>query len=33
MSVGLHRLIGHPGRMAGLWRLLDHIHQTRKALG
>lgn len=26
MSVGLHqRLIGHPGRMAGLWRLLDHV--------
>ncbi len=26
MSVGLHqRLIGHPGRMAGLWRFLDHV--------
>jgi len=28
MSVGLHmRLIGHAGRMAGLWRLLDHIQK------
>jgi peptidoglycan/xylan/chitin deacetylase (PgdA/CDA1 family) len=28
MSVGLHmRLIGHPGRIAGLWRLLDHIQK------
>jgi len=26
MSVGLHmRLIGHPGRIAGLWRFLDHV--------
>ena len=30
MSVGLHqRLIGHPGRMAGLWRLLDHVLKHR----
>jgi peptidoglycan/xylan/chitin deacetylase (PgdA/CDA1 family) len=28
MSVGLHmRLSGHPGRMAGLWRLLDHVQK------
>ena len=28
MSVGLHqRLIGHPGRMAGLWRFLDHVQK------
>ena len=28
MSVGLHqRLIGHPGRIAGLWRLLVYIQQ------
>jgi peptidoglycan/xylan/chitin deacetylase (PgdA/CDA1 family) len=28
MSVGLHmRLTGHAGRMAGLWRLLDHIQK------
>jgi peptidoglycan/xylan/chitin deacetylase (PgdA/CDA1 family) len=26
MSVGLHtRLIGHPGRAAGLQRFLDHV--------
>ncbi|MCW5746613.1 MAG: polysaccharide deacetylase family protein [Alphaproteobacteria bacterium] len=26
MSIGLHmRIIGHPARTAGLWRLLDHI--------
>lgn len=26
MSVGMHmRIIGHPARTAGLWRLLDHI--------
>jgi peptidoglycan/xylan/chitin deacetylase (PgdA/CDA1 family) len=30
MSVGMHmRLIGHPGRIAGLWRLLDHIQKFR----
>jgi peptidoglycan/xylan/chitin deacetylase (PgdA/CDA1 family) len=30
MSVGMHmRLIGHPGRIAGLWRLLDHIAKYR----
>ena len=30
MSVGLHmRLIGHPGRTAGLWRLLDYIQQQK----
>ena len=30
MSVGLHqRLIGHPGRIAGLWRLLDYIQQQK----
>jgi len=30
MSVGLHqRLIGHPGRMAGLWRFLDHVQKHR----
>jgi peptidoglycan/xylan/chitin deacetylase (PgdA/CDA1 family) len=30
MSVGMHmRLIGHPGRIAGLWRLLDHIARYR----
>ena len=30
MSVGMHmRLIGHPGRIAGLWRLLDHIGKHR----
>ena len=30
MSVGLHqRIIGHPGRMAGLWRLLDYIQQKQ----
>ena len=30
MSVGMHmRLIGHPGRIAGLWRLLDHIATYR----
>eukprot|EP01030_Chromulinospumella_sphaerica_P018894 gene18894-18769_t len=28
MSVGLHqRLIGHPARMAGLWRFLDYVQQ------
>ena len=28
MSVGVHmRLIGHPGRIAGLWRLMDHIQK------
>lgn len=28
MSIGLHqRLIGHPGRMAGLWRFLDHVQK------
>jgi peptidoglycan/xylan/chitin deacetylase (PgdA/CDA1 family) len=28
MSVGMHmRLIGHPGRTAGLWRLLDYLQQ------
>ena len=28
MSVGLHqRLIGHPGRMAGLWRFLDYVQK------
>lgn len=28
MSVGLHmRLIGHPGRIAGLWRFLDHVQK------
>jgi peptidoglycan/xylan/chitin deacetylase (PgdA/CDA1 family) len=32
MSVGLHqRLIGHPGRTAGLWRLLDYIQQQKGA--
>ena len=30
MSIGLHmRLIGHPGRIAGLWRLLDHIQKQQ----
>jgi peptidoglycan/xylan/chitin deacetylase (PgdA/CDA1 family) len=30
MSVGLHqRIIGHPGRAAGLWRLLDYIQQQK----
>ena len=30
MSVGLHmRLIGHPGRTAGLWRLLDYIQKQQ----
>ena len=30
MSVGLHmRLTGHPGRIAGLWRLLDHIQKQQ----
>lgn len=30
MSVGLHqRIIGHPGRTAGLWRLLDYIQQKQ----
>ena len=34
MSVGLHmRLIGHPGRTAGLWRLLDYIQQQKGVLG
>ena len=34
MSVGLHqRIIGHPGRMAGLWRLLDYIQKQRGRLG
>jgi peptidoglycan/xylan/chitin deacetylase (PgdA/CDA1 family) len=28
MSVGMHmRIIGHPARTAGLWRLLDHIQK------
>lgn len=28
MSVGMHmRIVGHPGRAAGLWRLLDHIQK------
>ena len=28
MSVGLHmRLIGHPGRIAGLWRFLDYVQK------
>ncbi|UYN93514.1 MAG: allantoinase PuuE [Enhydrobacter sp.] len=32
MSVGLHmRLIGHPARAAGLWRLLDYL-QTRQGV-
>ena len=31
-EVGLHqRLIGHPGRMAGLWRLLDYIGKKEGA--
>ncbi len=30
MSVGLHmRLIGHPGRIAGLWRFLDHVQKHK----
>jgi peptidoglycan/xylan/chitin deacetylase (PgdA/CDA1 family) len=30
MSVGMHmRLIGHPGRTAGLWRLLDYLQQQQ----
>ena len=30
MSVGMHmRIIGHPGRTAGLWRLLDYIQQQK----
>jgi len=30
MSVGLHmRLIGHPGRIAGLWRFLDHVRKHK----
>ena len=30
MSVGLHmRIIGHPGRAAGLWRLLDYMQQQK----
>ena len=29
MSVGLHnRIIGHPGRFAGLLRFLDHVQKT-----
>ena len=32
MSIGLHaRLIGRPGRLAGLERLLDHIQRHDKA--
>ena len=32
MSIGLHmRLIGHPARTAGLWRLLDYIGQQKGA--
>jgi peptidoglycan/xylan/chitin deacetylase (PgdA/CDA1 family) len=28
MSVGMHmRILGHPGRTAGLWRLLDYLQQ------
>jgi allantoinase len=28
MSVGMHmRIIGHPARTAGLWRLLDHMQK------
>jgi allantoinase len=28
MSIGMHmRIIGHPARTAGLWRLLDHIQK------
>ena len=28
MSVGMHmRIIGHPGRAAGLWRLLDYMQK------
>jgi peptidoglycan/xylan/chitin deacetylase (PgdA/CDA1 family) len=31
MSIGLHmRLIGRPGRLAGLERLLDHIQRHDK---
>jgi len=30
MSVGMHmRIIGHPGRAAGLWRLLDRVEEIR----
>jgi peptidoglycan/xylan/chitin deacetylase (PgdA/CDA1 family) len=30
MSVGLHmRLTGHPGRIAGLWRFLDHVRKHK----
>jgi len=30
MSVGMHmRIIGHPGRTAGLWRLLDYLQQQK----
>ncbi len=30
MSVGMHmRIIGHPGRAAGLWRLLDYMQQRK----
>ena len=30
MSVGMHmRIIGHPGRTAGLWRLLDYLQQQQ----
>jgi len=30
MSVGMHmRIIGHAGRTAGLWRLLDYMQQQK----
>jgi peptidoglycan/xylan/chitin deacetylase (PgdA/CDA1 family) len=30
MSIGMHmRIIGHPGRTAGLWRLLDYMQQQK----
>ena len=33
MSVGLHlRIIGRPGRIGGLERFLEHIHQHKEAV-
>jgi len=30
MSIGMHmRIIGHPGRTAGLWRRLDYLQQQK----
>ena len=31
MSIGLHaRLVGHPGRMAGLRKFFDHVEKYRE---